>query len=189
MHAVERLWAAGIDCFDLDILVTADSVLMVGHPEWLQSRLSPPAPADAARQTERYTREQFALWGATEELFPRLESVMEVFSRLLRESGMTYSAHHYMPDLGREPVLLLDFKGAAFLDGPVQKGVAAAVKAGVVQHTMVWVPDSHPASGESVDSSARVTANGPASFQWPLPPCPATDTCAVAIRPMQCPLK
>lgn len=141
------LWAEGIDCFDIDILVTKDGVLLVSHPQKLQEIVKSPAPDDVAKHPEKYDHSQIVNWGGSEDVIPTLETVLREFARLIRDKNDNFT-DGYVSDPSHEPVLLLDFKGAAFDPLPVVAAIKYADNLNILHHVMVWILDNHPQAGK-----------------------------------------
>lgn len=110
-YALEALYQAGIECFDIDVVTLKDGTLLAAHPSRFAARVG------TEKKPEEYTLFQARKAGADEVGFPVLKDVMHNFATLRRKSkGAPFyskaalASSDKIPAL-QGPLLNIDLKG------------------------------------------------------------------------------
>ena len=110
-YALEALYQAGIECFDIDVVTLKDGTLLAAHPSRFAARVG------TEKKPEEYTLFQARKAGADEVEFPVLKDVMHNFATLRRKSkGAPFyskaalASSDKIPAL-QGPLLNIDLKG------------------------------------------------------------------------------
>ena len=111
LYALEALYQAGIECFDIDVITLKDGTLLAAHPARFTARVG------TDKKPEDYTLFQARKAGADEVEFPVLKDVMHSFATLRRKSkGAPFyskaalALSEKIPAL-QGPLLNIDLKG------------------------------------------------------------------------------
>jgi len=112
-HALEALFQAGIECFDIDVITLKDGTLLAAHPTRFTARVG------TEKKPHDYTLAQARRAGADEVGFPILEDVMDNFATLRRKGqGKPFYSKEANEDASSDgipalqgPLLNIDLKG------------------------------------------------------------------------------
>lgn len=118
LSAYSVLFKAGVSCYDVDFMQTADGQLLATHPDDLAAALEAAASSMAAavglrNRMRGMTLAELRSAGADEERFPTADALIKVFAGLLADSGLMWREKREPPyeDI---PLMLMDLKAEAF---------------------------------------------------------------------------
>jgi hypothetical protein len=143
LSAYTVLFKAGVSCYDVDFMQTADGQLLATHPDDLAAALEAAASRAAAavglrNRMRGMTLAELRAAGADEERFPTADALIKVFAGLLADSGLTWREKRDPPyeDI---PLLLMDLKADAFNAEAINSIVAAAQSVRATPHIALLV--------------------------------------------------
>jgi glycerophosphoryl diester phosphodiesterase len=113
LQAMDALWEASINCFDIDIVTLKDGTLLTAHPK----RFADALIGSVKQRPEEYTLAEARSAGIDAVGFPILEDVLSHFANLVKTTTITTTAHNdntnglIFRQGGVGPLLNLDLKG------------------------------------------------------------------------------
>ncbi|CAD7697887.1 unnamed protein product [Ostreobium quekettii] len=125
-NAIRAAWEHKICCFDIDVMQTKDGHLVVAHPRQLQECVGDQM-LDPRHMADSYTLQELLDKGIGECDIPKVDSLLEEFSALLKKG---------IPQ--RRPMISIELKGSSLNGANIGRILDMAKELSIVQYLYFW---------------------------------------------------